>query len=81
MLKLNNFFRIRFICVILNLNTSYVEVKLRLLSHTGESVCHLNTSYVEVKRGVLFLVHVVVFDLNTSYVEVKLMQNQKVKWR
>ena len=54
-----------------NLNTSYVEVKLKTSYSNNPPVANLNTSYVEVKhhsyKNQLFqLLH-----LNTSYVEVK----------
>ena len=54
-----------------NLNTSYVEVKLKKFSPNSRKIKNLNTSYVEVKQNDSISLFQKFLDLNTSYVEVK----------
>ena len=63
----------------INLNTSYVEVKLGASTHKSLHTGDLNTSYVEVKRISVLLQSIRRCDLNTSYVEVKLKKNKNNK--
>ncbi len=57
--------------VIYNLNTSYVDIKLKGMDKPAKLKSNLNTSYVDIKPMEFLENNSELLNLNTSYVDIK----------